>query len=122
MPSRPGRPCAHPGCGRLVRGKASRCTLHKKARARARWMDDQARRPPAHRRGYDSTWRRVRATQLKRQPLCEDCLAAGRTTAAQMVHHHERVDAAPHLRLAPANLVSLCNRCHARRHAEEDTP
>jgi 5-methylcytosine-specific restriction protein A len=57
-------------------------------------------------------WRAVRAQKLAIDPLCEDCLKADRTTAAEHVHHVIERKVRPDLALDISNLESLCKRCH----------
>ena len=68
---------------------------------------------------YRSTaWRKLRAEQLRRQPLCECCLAQGRHTPAHIVDHIRPVNqgGAP---LDLENLQSLCAACHNRKSGAE---
>ena len=68
---------------------------------------------------YRSTaWRKLRAEQLRRQPLCECCLAQGRHTPARVVDHIRPVNlgGAP---LDLENLQSLCAVCHNRKSGTE---
>ncbi len=44
-------------------------------------------RPHSADRGYGHYWRKIRAIQLSREPLCRMCKANGRTEAATMVDH-----------------------------------
>ncbi|XBQ15813.1 MAG: HNH endonuclease signature motif containing protein [Oceanicaulis sp.] len=81
-------------------------------------------RGSAAKRGYDRDWRKLREIKLKRDPLCEDCLADGRTEPAREVDHVERFrDADGRIdhrkRLDPKNLRSLCKPCHSRKTARE---
>jgi 5-methylcytosine-specific restriction protein A len=82
---------------------------------RSGWPVDVSR-GSRHARGYDRHWVSLRAAKLAADPLCEDCLLDGRTTAATDVHHiaafRGRDDP---LRLDAANLRSLCPECHHRR-------
>lgn len=78
---------------------------------------DRLYRQSAARRGYDSTWWKVRRAFLSQHPLCEDCQAAGRVRTADQVHHVKKVADRPDLRLDPSNLMSLCRSCHATRTA-----
>ena len=55
-------------------------------------------------------WQKLRAWQLSRRPLCEDCMAEGIVEAALSRADKER------LMFDPGNLVSLCHRCHVARH------
>ena len=67
-------------------------------------------------------WRRLRARQISREPLCEICLELNRTTIAQEVHHIIPVERAftkeemIQLMYDPSNLQSLCNSCHIDVH------
>lgn len=67
-------------------------------------------------------WQRVRAAKLRRQPLCEDCLSAGRAVSASEVHHVVPLSRGrsygemERLAFDPANLRSLCRDCHAAAH------
>lgn len=63
-------------------------------------------------RGYDRTWQRLRASVLNEDPLCHFCLAEGRTTAATVVDHIERIRDRPDLRLVRSNLRPLCKPHH----------
>lgn len=110
MPYKPRTPCRHPGCPELSEQRY--CPRH------AKDEDERYRRfqrDPAINRRYGAAWRKIRARYLDAHPLCEDCLEAGRTTAAVEVHHvvplsrggtHEA-----------ANLRALCKPCHSRHSA-----
>ena len=55
--------------------------------------------------------------------LCQDCLAEGRYTPAEEVHHiipltPENIHS-PSIALNPDNLVSLCRSCHKARHGTQ---
>ena len=68
-----------------------------------------------------SKWRDARDAALARDDyLCQRCLAEGRVTAAEIVHHkHELTpDNIQDDRIAYGldNLVSLCRLCHAEVH------
>lgn len=67
-------------------------------------------------RGYDSKWRRLRATILDIEPLCRRCAGVDIATPAIEVHHIQPISVAPHLRLDPNNLMPLCVSCHDREH------
>ena len=75
--------------------------------------DDRSEEAKAYRRLYrTAAWKRMRAAQLARQPLCERCVKAGRVTAATVVNHRD-----PHkgdmARFSDrANLESACAPCH----------
>lgn len=64
---------------------------------------------------YHSTqWRTTRKLKLMVQPLCEVCLAQGRMTHADMVHHKEELRSPNgwEKRLSMDNLESICYECH----------
>ena len=48
--------------------------------------------------------------------LCQDCLARGVITQADVVHHIQFLDVRPDLALEDSNLISLCKFCHKVRH------
>jgi 5-methylcytosine-specific restriction endonuclease McrA len=70
-------------------------------------------RPSAQQRGYDHDWNVLASYHRTHvEPCCRVCGHAG-----QLVHHVEPVDVAPHRRLDPSNLATLCAGCHAKVHA-----
>lgn len=110
MPRKPKRPCSYPGCPNLTEGRF--CEEH---RLQEQKNYNRYRRDPETARRYGNHWQRIRNAYARRHPLCEDCLAEGRTTPMEQVHH-----ILP-LREGGANdwenLRSLCAACHARTHA-----
>lgn len=110
------RYCSRPGCRTVV--VSGICEAHKRAAQQA--YDSQ--RPNSYRRGYGSTrWRNLRAQQLAKQPLCETCLAADRYVPAVHVDHRVPHDGPSDPKYSdPANLSSLCHRCHSRKTATQD--
>jgi 5-methylcytosine-specific restriction enzyme A len=66
----------------------------------------------------DARWRARRKLQLQKQPLCEDCLAEGKTTPATIVDHVE-----PHqgnlTKFLTGPLRSLCKRHHDAKWADD---
>ena len=111
MPKKPKHPCSRPGCPNLTDSRF--CTEHAKEEARRYERYD---RDPATRRRYGSAWQRVRAAYAAAHPLCEQCLAEGRYTATEQVHHIKPLaEGGTH---DPDNLVALCAACHARLHAK----
>lgn len=81
MPSRAPRPCPHPGCAVLTdRGP---CEQHRKER-----QQRADTKTPEERRFYSSArWQRIRADQLRREPLCRDCMAEGIVKPARVADH-----------------------------------
>ena len=71
-------------------------------------------------------WRNLRKAQLMKQPLCELCLARGKTTLAIDVHHKDsflNYNGQKRYQMAydPENLVSLCKQCHRFLHRNGTT-
>jgi 5-methylcytosine-specific restriction protein A len=100
-PFAPLRPCAAPGCPRLVpKGK---CSLHRR-------QAEQQRGTPSQ-RGYDHAWQAVRARVLAEEAYCRHCGADG--------HPSDHVDhLVPRSRGGTndrANLQRLCHACHSRK-------
>lgn len=95
------------------------------------WINKPTRKPNLHktenekirREIYSSTrWRKLRAAKERNNPLCEICLANGRTTPTEDIHHIITfVDIDEPLRRKEVaynydNLQSLCKVCHQRIH------
>ncbi len=105
MPTRPGRLC--PRC-RAIRhtDKCGACGW-----SLSTWANRA--RGSRHKRGYDARWVRLRIRKLARDPLCEVCRVAGRTTEATQVHHLKPFNGVNDpLRLQWDNLESICGECH----------
>ena len=69
-------------------------------------------------------WRDLRALKLARSPLCEVCLNADRTKAAEHVDHIDSFtkytgDARTCKAYDYGNLQSICAECHARKTIKE---
>lgn len=112
MPRKPKRPCSYPMCPQLTHQQF--CDEHaKKENKRYETYD----RDPRIRKRYGSTWKKVRASYVREHPYCELCLKGKRMVLVEEVHHkcplsqggtHDK-----------ANLMSLCQSCHARIHAKD---
>jgi len=75
------------------------------------------------RRLYNTkAWHKLRAAQLRDEPLCRLCQQLGRVTAAGIVDHiipHKGDEA---LFYDPCNLQSLCKHCHdSAKQSQEKT-
>ena len=103
--------CAHSGCRELT--SETRCPKHKKALNKER---DQQR--GNFRERYGNNWEAVRSAKLADYPCCEMCEKEGRTRAADVVHHIQRVHDRPDLVHEMDNLMSLCNPCHNKQHSK----
>lgn len=63
---------------------------------------------------YGRVWKRIRDRYAREHPLCEKCLAEGRLTPVEEVHHILPVSqGGTHDR---NNLMSLCQSCHTKIH------
>ena len=56
-------------------------------------------------------WGKVRRQHLISNPFCSDCMMM-----AEEVHHNVPRHVDPSRTYDPTNLVSLCHRCHMKRH------
>jgi len=111
MPWMTPRPCRHPGCGVLIRGRGhSRCEAH---RSEERKREDELR-PSAARRGYDADWRELRAQHLLEHPDCVVCSEPGNEV------DHIMAISAGGARLDPANLQTMCKTHHSVKTGRHD--
>ena len=111
MPYKPKTPCCYPGCPELTNGRY--CEKHK---TMAVQEYNRYGRDENSKRFYNSpAWRRLSRLQLKREPLCEECLKAERVTAAEIADHIKPIREGG-ARLDTENLQSLCRACHNRKH------
>lgn len=78
-------------------------------------MRHDQRSPEAQswRRLYNTTrWRKIRADQLRREPLCAMCLTAGRTTPATVCDHIDPATKQNPETFYLGPFQSLCKPCH----------
>ncbi len=68
-------------------------------------------------RGYGTQWQKLRQLQLNREPLCEECKAAGRTKEGEHVDHIVPLSEGGQHELL--NLQTLCAACHGRKTAAD---
>jgi len=110
MPMKPRKPCQSPLCGELIHSSDRFCTKHKSL--------DHRRRNKARVKttiaGYDKSWRKIRNSKLKINPLCERCEKEGIVKEAECVHHIMEVKDGGGNEIS--NLMSLCNNCHNKEH------
>lgn len=119
MPTRAGKPCAEPGCIKVLPGGYGPryCEAHEKKHHRAR----DAGRASASARGYGARWRRLRQMVLNRCPVCADPFRihaeAGEVVPATEADHivPRALGGADNLE----NLQGLCKSCHSRKTARE---
>jgi len=111
MPSRPKKPCGFPGCPNLTDGRF--CPQHEKVE-RDRY--NKYERSPDINKKYGRAWKRIRDRYASEHPLCEMCLAEGRYTPTEEVHHKLPLSqGGTHSR---DNLMALCQSCHTKLHHE----
>ena len=116
MPSRPKRPCNHPGCPELV--ERGYCERHMPKRERDSQYERE--RGTAHQRGYGVQWRKARLAYLRAHPWCVMCEQEGRLRPAKVVDH-----IVPHKGdygkfWDSSNWQSLCTFHHNQKTASED--
>ena len=68
----------------------------------------------------DPKWRR-KSEQIKRRDgyMCRECRRFGKRRPAEIVHHIKPVEEWPELAYIDANLISLCRKCHNKKHPEK---
>lgn len=112
MPRKPRRPCSYPMCPELTDGQF--CQTHQRLENK---RYEQYKRNPIVRKRYGSTWRKIRESYVKEHPYCELCFKVGRMVQVEEVHHQLPLSkGGTHDK---ANLISLCQSCHARIHAKD---
>lgn len=105
---RPKRPCARPGCPRLVlRGYCFHC----RPAEITRQQSYERQRGNSSQRGYDQDWRAFRDWFLA-QPENKICALCGCQPSTD-VHHLKKLREYPELRLVPSNCRGLCHACHS---------
>ena len=77
----------------------------------------EAARGGAAARGYDATWRRLRAQHLRIHPACVHCGIIREDNNVDHIVPHRGDDA---LRLDPRNLQTLCRSHSSRKTASRD--
>lgn len=107
MSTRSKRPCRR--CNRLTNNSSGLCDGHEAIEQQQRKQYDRER-GTAHARGYTATWRKVRQSVLREEPLCRECKKNGILTPATDVHHD---DGNPRNN-SRVNLIPLCHSCHSK--------
>ena len=113
MALKPLRPCAHIDCGVLTREVY--CPKHK-PKDREQRSADAAK---WHKWYGLPVFRRLRASQLVKEPFCRVCAARHIRTMATDVDHIVAHRGNWALFVDPDNLQSLCHSCHSRKTAAE---
>lgn len=110
MPSKPLRPCRHPGCTTLVR--SGYCEQHQPKRVDSRSAESQS-----YHRWYSlPVWTgQLRPQQLAREPFCRECARHGLRVYATDVDHIVPHDGDWAKFTDENNLQSLCHGCHSAK-------
>jgi 5-methylcytosine-specific restriction protein A len=110
----PPKPCAYPGCGKLVSNGTSRCDVHT-SKKESNFNKSQL---SSAQRGYGYSWQKLRLVILKRDSgLCQPCLALGKLTQGNIVDHiiNKEIGGSDD----PENLRVICKPCHMMKTASE---
>lgn len=110
MPTKPKKPCKHPGCPKLTEGIY--CNEHREVH--------RSDRMASNKRGYDSRWRRARKRFLSVHPLCERCKENNILVAATVVDHIIPHRGDDRLFWDELNWQALCKHCHDSKTMTED--
>jgi 5-methylcytosine-specific restriction enzyme A len=114
MPRRPAKACLK--CGQAHNESGAYCPTCKKLYSGRGWQRTPEEEK-VHRAQYGKRWQQMRQWLLAREPLCRQCQAEGKTTAATEVDHITPLaQGGAH---AAANLQPLCRDCHQRKSARE---
>lgn len=116
MPTRPPRPCNHPGCPALV-SEGSYCAAHQRAKrgdydVTTRKQDPSLAQAAALRN--TSRWRRLSARFRRAHPICCDPFCEGCDGLTAVANHAVSLQLAPARAYDWENLTPLCTRCDAR--------
>jgi len=118
MPRKTPRPCKHPYCPNTTR-EGKFCKEHSKQRGVQVLPQIESR--AAHKRRNSSGfyngagWQKTRRAYKTRHPLCERCSGSG-----DLVDHIVPIRSGGE-KYKFSNLQTLCARCHAQKHASEDS-
>ena len=120
MPKRAKKPCAYPGCSKLVSGQTY-CEKHQvKVEKQRQKRYDKFQRDKRAAKFYSSArWQKLRDRKLKHDPLCKYCEAKGIVTPASEVDHIVPIEVDWSKRFDWDNLQSLCHSCHMKKTAED---
>ena len=105
MPTKPKKPCKHPGCPRLTNDHY--CDQHAKLH-----IKDRAN---AFKRGYNSQWQKARKCFLLKNPFCLECQQEGKLKPATVVDHINPHRGDEKLFWDESNWQPLCKRCHDKK-------
>jgi 5-methylcytosine-specific restriction protein A len=113
-PGRIKKPCAWAGCREILSGGERYCQAHR----RENYRQDDVKRSGEKAIYKTARWQRLREFHLNREPLCRLCKMSGRPVPGRVVDHIRRIKAGGDP-FDPANLQTLCDRCHNVKRSEE---
>lgn len=117
MPARSPAPCSYPGCRELVLAGVGRCGKHKNLPKDKRRVWQRKTTGSSSARGYGQVWRRLRDHVMRRDVLCQVCLAHGLVVQATAVDHiTPKSEGGPD---SLQNLQAICLACHTQKTAAE---
>lgn len=111
-PTKPKKPCAHPGCPALVPANSKFCEKHKLLHP------EEVR--SAAKRGYGSKWQKASKEYLRVHPLCVKCLEYGKFVKATDVDHIIPHRGDQTLFWDRSNWQALCHRHHSIKTGTQD--
>ena len=117
MPDRDTRGLSHRARVKAALGQPRRDPWVERSYEEQRQRDPKLSEAARLRRGF--RWRQLSARWLRKHPTCAPCARVQLTTAATQVDHVEPLTDAPGRVYDPTNLQSVCDRCHARKSAQE---
>lgn len=117
MPRRPDKPCAYPGCPKLIPANMKYCEEHTPTKPKG----TPDKRPSRIGGSLYSTarWKRLRKMVLDQEPFCRECAAQGRAVFAEDVDHIVDHGGDYNLFWDMDNLQPLCHSCHSKKTAAE---
>ena len=120
MPIKSSKACSTIGCPSLTGCVSTLCILKKQGVHKAPETDIDHRGNYSRKNAYNSTrWRKVRSSQLSKEPLCQRCLSYDITTIGKDVDHVEPHRGNPRLMWDAINLQTLCHSCHSHKTGHE---
>jgi len=117
MPRKSKRPCAYPRCPELIEVGQTYCEKHAALMQKNYERDHRDRKKHNM---YGSKWRRERASFLRKNPLCVECLKRGIYEPATEVDHIVPHDGDDKLFWRRSNWQALCKRCHSAKTRREN--
>ncbi|WP_299933374.1 HNH endonuclease [uncultured Pelagimonas sp.] len=119
----PKKPCAHPGCSRLLDVTRTYCDQHAKAekQERGRFADAKRSDRPSRRWYNLAAWKGKngrRTRQLRAEPLCTMCPDHSKQVAT--VADHVEPHREDHGKFWFGALQSLCKSCHDSKKQREE--